>query len=113
MAKPLAPAVLAIATLVGALTPATSAQATYNHGGKVHPCIYPHSNAVHLCTIQEYQRLQAQKKAEQTEARYRQQQQEMAAEARAYKKIQAERKRNAPTTEHCYMKNDVLVCQPA
>lgn len=41
------------------------------------------------------------------------QQQEMDAEARAYKKITEERKRSALTTEHCYMKNGNLECKPA
>lgn len=37
---------------------------------------------------------------------------EMEAEARAYKRMQDERKRNAPTTEHCFTKNGALVCKP-
>ncbi len=113
MVKTIALAALAIATLVAAtISSSTEASAQYDHGGKIHQCVYPNSRAIHLCTIQEYQRLQNQKKVD-LQNRRLQQQKEMDAEARAYKKMQEERKRNAPTTEHCLMKNGTLVCKPA
>jgi hypothetical protein len=113
MMKTFARSALTIVTLAAAaISQAAPASAAYNHGGKIYQCVYPHSRAIHLCTIQDYKRQQQQKSAEQTEISRRQQQQEMAAEARAYKKMQDERKRNAPTTEHCFMKNGMLVCKP-
>jgi hypothetical protein len=113
MLKPFALTALTVVALAAALGQATPASAEDNHGGKIHPCIYPHSIAVHLCTIQEYQRLQQQKLADRAETRRRQMQKEMDAEARAYKKMQDEPKRGAPTTEHCFLKNGMLVCKPA
>jgi hypothetical protein len=113
MIKTFALTALTVATLAAAtLSQISPASAEYNHGGKIHPCIYPHSKAVHLCTIQDYQKLQKQAAAAQADIKRLQQQQEMAAEGRAYRKMQDERKRNAPTTEHCFLKNGMLVCKP-
>jgi hypothetical protein len=107
--KTIASTAFAIFTLGTVLFSAPEASAQSDNGGKVHLCVYPGSRAVHLCTLQDYNKLQQQKKGEQ---RRLQQQKEMDAEARAYKKMQEERKRNAPTTEHCFMKNGELICKP-
>ena len=114
MKKSIAPNAFALVTLAAATIAAVpQASAEYDHKGKIYQCVYAGSRAAHLCTIQDYQKLQNQKKTEQLENRRRQQQKEMDAEARAYKKMQEERKRNAPTTELCFMKNGTLVCKPA
>jgi hypothetical protein len=68
------------------------------------------------CTYAEWKKQQRNPNLKQrnTGDRAARMQEEMEAEARAYKKMSEERKRTAPTTEHCYvMKNGMLECKPA
>lgn len=67
------------------------------------------------CTYAEWKKQQRNPNLKQrnTGDRAARMQEEMDAEALAYKKMSEERKRNAPTTEHCYMKNGNLECKPA
>ena len=137
MTKLIALTTIIAAALVASilLSPLESSAQTYNektakssvvtYGKKTLLCSLPGKRAVYACGEEEYRRnpgfgtrdykdpsatnTKKQKKPNDA-ARMKK---EMEAEARAYKKMQEDRKRNTPTTEHCYMKNGNLVCKPA
>lgn len=67
-------------------------------------CTRPGSRAIYGCS-------QAEHKAQADAARAARMQREIDAEARAYKKLQEDRQRRKPTTEHCFMRNGKLECK--
>lgn len=75
---------------------------------KVYRCVKPNTAAIVDCTKSEYHRYIVSKLKRQREF---QQEDEMAAEQRAYDKMKKERQQKATTTEHCYMKNGQLECK--
>ena len=81
-------------------------------------CTQPGGKAVYGCSKTEKDaQVKSAARAKQNEqanaARAANMKREMDAEARALKKIQDERQRSKPTTEHCFMKNGKLECKPA
>jgi hypothetical protein len=80
-------------------------------------CTQPGGKAVYGCSKTEHAAqaataARAKQKAQADAERSARMQREMDAEAKALKKIQDERQRSKPTTEHCLMKNGKLECKP-
>lgn len=129
MLKTIAFAALAVVTLVTGTVSGQSealAQKWVETKGIVLPteyfCRRPVTNVRYQCSKDEFDRLyrsgpsqadilRKEKEEKKKKELALRRQQEMDAEARAYKKMKEDRQRNAPTTEHCFMKNGKLECK--